>query len=119
LSDFGTQFKSFTETLGSAAKGVLSKIDQWSFQAVVNNLKDSDFEIAKDAIDELVKSQRPLAIPPLYFVSKMHPNVHIRPYAEKALRSFGKDKEIEQACAGKSPEEATKALIDLFGNYKR
>jgi hypothetical protein len=39
--------------------------------------------------------------------------------AEKSLRLFGRDKEIEEATKGKSFEEGTKALIDKYGNYKK
>lgn len=119
MSDFAAQFKSLADTLGGAAKGVLSKIDQWSFQALINNLKDSDYDVVKDTIEQLVKERKPLSIPPLFFVSKMHPNTYARDLAAKALSQFGQDKEIELATQGKSVEDATRALIEKYGNYRR
>ncbi len=118
MSDFAGQFKSLADTLSGAAKGVLGKLDQWSFRMLVNNLKESDYDVVKEAIDQLVKERKPLSIPPLYFVSKMHPNNYARDLAAKALKEFGQDAEIETITRGKSAEDATKALIDKYGNYR-
>lgn len=118
-TDFATEFKSFHDTLGKAAKGVLNMFDQWSFKSLVDGLKSNDYESVATCIDQLVKEQKPICIPPLYFVAEAHPNVHVRSKAAKALHQFGRDKEIEEATKGKSFEEATKALIDKYGNYKR
>jgi hypothetical protein len=105
--------------LGQAAQGVFNKLDQWSFKMVVDNLKVNDFEVVKESIDQLAKEKKPISIAPLYFVSQAHPNPYCRDYAEKALKQFGHDQEIEQTTAGKPVDEATKALIDKFGNYRR
>jgi hypothetical protein len=118
VSDFSTQFKSFADSLGHAASGVMNKLDQWSFRMLVDNLKSNDFDAVKESIDQLTREKKPIGIPPLYFVSKLHPNPYARDAASKALHVFGHDKEIEDCTAGKAVEEATKALIDKFGNYR-
>lgn len=105
--------------MGKAAKGVLNMIDQWSFKSLVDGLKADDYEAVVTCIDQLAKEKRPLGIPPLYFVGHCHPNPHVRTRALNGLKQFGVDKEIEEATAGKSLQEATKALIDKFGNYRK
>jgi hypothetical protein len=119
VADFATEFKSFNDTLGKSLKGVLNMIDQWSFKSLVDGLKSEDYEAVATCIDQLVKENKPIAIPPLYFVANAHPNTHVRAKAAQALKQFGRDKEIEETTKGKSYEEGTKALIDLYGNYKR
>lgn len=118
MADFATEFKSFHDTLGKSVKGVLSMLDQWSFKSLVDGLKSNDYESVATCVDQLVKEQKPIAIPPLYFVGQAHPNPQVRTKALKALHQFGRDKEIEEATAGKSFEEATKSLIEKYGNYK-
>lgn len=119
MSDFSTEFKGFSDTLGRSLKGVLNMIDQWSFKSLVDGLKSEDYESVVACIDQLAKEGRPIAIPPLYFVAQKHPNPHVRPRAMQALKRFGRDKEIEALTAGKSVEDATKALIENYGNYKQ
>jgi hypothetical protein len=119
VSDFTGQFKSFTDSLGHAAQSVMNKLDQWSFRMVVDNLKSSDYDVAKESIDQLVREKRPIGIPPLYFVSKLHPNLYIRELAVKALKEFGQDKEIEETVGNKSVDDATRALIDKYGNFRQ
>ena len=119
MADFATEFKSFADNLSGAAKGVLNRLDQWSFKMVVDNLKDNDYDVVKEAVDQLSKEKKPIAIPPLYFVAKAHPLVPCRKLAENALKQFGQEKEIEAVTVGKSIQDATKALIDKYGNYKR
>jgi hypothetical protein len=118
VSDFGAQFKTLSDTLGQAAQGLLNKVDQWSFRMLVDNLKQSDYEAVKESIDQLAREKKPLAIPPLFFVSKVHPNPFIREAAEKALHEFDKDKEIKEATDGKPVDDATKFLIEKFGNFR-
>ena len=118
VSDFGGQFKGLTESLGSAAKGMYNKFDQWSFKMLVDNLKSNDFDAVSEAVDQLVKEKRLLGIPPLYFVSQVHPSTYARQKAASGLEQFGRQSEIEAIVNGKSVEEATKALIEKFGNYK-
>lgn len=119
MSDWSAQFKTFNDSLGHAAKNVFNMIDQWSFKMLVDNLKSNDYDAVATAIDQLVKENRPLGIAPLYFVSQAHPNLHVRKKATEALKQLGKDVEVEKATQGKSVEEATKILIDMYGNYKQ
>jgi HEAT repeat protein len=119
VTDFATKFKSLAEMVGGAAMGVRDRLDQWSFKMLVDQLKDNDFDVANSAIQQLSKEKKTIAIPPIYFVSCLHPNPYVRDRALKALKEFGQDDVIERLTSGKEPEEATKALIDHFGNYKR
>jgi len=119
VADFATEFKSFNDSLGKSLKGVLSMIDTWSFKSLVDGLKTEDYESAATCIDQLVKEQKPIGIPPLFFVANAHPNTHVRTKALQALKMFNRDKEIEEATQGKSFQDGTKALIDLYGNYKK
>jgi hypothetical protein len=119
VSDWVSQFKTFNDSIGNAAKNVFNMIDMWSFKAVVNNLKSEDYDVVKSAVEQLVKEKRPLSIPPLYFVSQAHPNTHVRKIALKALQDLGVDQEVEKITKGKTVEEATKVLIETYGNYKQ
>ena len=118
MSDFGSQFKGFTDSLGGAAKGMYNKIDQWSFKMLVDTLKSNDFDVVSEAVDQLVKEKRMLGIPPLFFVSQAHPNTYVRQKAAQALKQFGAEAEIEAIVKGKTVNDATTALIEKFGNYK-
>lgn len=121
MSDFNTQFQAINDFLGNTTKGIFNKIDQFTFKMLVDNLKSNDPDSVMEAIEQLVKEQRPLGVPPLYFVSRAHPSDVVRARAAKAIERLGYTKEVEEATKGKeeSVQEATKALIIKFGNYKQ
>lgn len=119
MSEYENKFQSITDLVQGAANSIMSKIDHFTFKMLVNQLKSEDYEAAKTAIEQLAKEKRPLSIPPLYFVSQAHPNPRVRQKADKALDVVGDKKEIETLTAGKSTEDAVKALIEYFGNYKQ
>jgi hypothetical protein len=119
VSDWTSQFKSFNDSIGSAAKSVYNMIDMWSFKALVDCLKSDDYDAVAAAVDQLVKENRPLAIPPLYFVSRAHPNTMVRQKAMKGLQELGKDAEVAELTKDMTVEEGTKHLINTYGNYKR
>jgi hypothetical protein len=118
VSDWLSQFKTFNESIGGAAKNVYNMIDMWSFKALVDNLKSTDYDVVSEAVDQLVREKRPLSIPPLYFVSQAHPNTFVRKKALQALQELGVDQEVEKITQGKTVEEGTKILINTYGNYK-
>jgi hypothetical protein len=118
MSDWTSQFKTFNDSIGNAAKNVYNLIDMWSFKAVVDNLKSNDYDVVSEAVDQLVKENRPLGIPPLYFVSQAHPNTYVRQKAMKALQQLGLDSEIAELTKGKTVEEGTKVLIQHYGHYR-
>jgi hypothetical protein len=121
LSDFNTQFQAINDFLGNTTKGIFNKIDQFTFKMLVDNLKSNDPDSVMEAIEQLVKEKRPLGVPPLYFVSRAHPSDVVRGRAAKAIERMGYTKEVEEATKGKEDnvQEATKALIIKFGNYKQ
>ena len=116
--DFVKQFQSVTDALGSAAKGLMGKLDHFTFKMLIDNLKSNDTQVVLDTIETIENEKKPLSIPPLYFVMKNHPNQFIRNRAEKALYSMVPQADVERLTAGKPIEEAVKAMIMEYGNYK-
>ena len=105
--------------VGQATQGIFNKIDQFTFKMLIDNLKSNDYDTVAEAIDQLVKEKRPLSIAPLYFVSRAHPNVHVRTKAGGAIRDLGLEDEVNKLTKDlPTIEEATKALIIKYGNYK-
>jgi hypothetical protein len=118
LSDYSAQFNSVADLVSSATKSIYNKIDHMLFKALVACLKSEDYQAVAVAIDQLVKEQKPISIPPLYFVAKAHPNERAREKAEKALASFNQDAKIAALTEGKELKVAVTELIKAFGNYK-
>ena len=119
MSDFHDQFAGIAESVAHTAKGVLGAIDQMLFKALIACLKSDDVQAATIAIEQLAKEGKPLSVAPLYYVSKAHPSTTVQHKAEDALKSFKQGKKIAELTAGKDLEEAVKALIHEFGNYKQ
>ncbi|MBU6453680.1 MAG: hypothetical protein KGS72_18010 [Cyanobacteria bacterium REEB67] len=119
MSDFAAEFGKVADLVNGAAKGVLNKFDQMLFNALVGCLKSDDYEAVKVAVDQLVKENRPVSIPPLYFVSKAHPNERAREKARVALSQFKQDEKIQELTAGKEVKDAVVALVKEFGNYRQ
>lgn len=118
MSDFEQQFAGVVQSVTSATKGVLNAIDQMLFKSLVACLKSEDYEAATTAINQLVKEKKPIAIPPLYFVSQAHPNARVRENAKVGLKAFKQDKTIAELTEGKELKVAVSLLIKEFGNYK-
>jgi hypothetical protein len=119
LSEFAAEFTKVADLVGGAAKGVMNKFDQLLFNALIGCLKSNDYEAVKTAIDQLVKENRPVSIPPLYFVSKAHPNDRAREKAQLALKAFDQDAKITEITAGKELKDAVAALVNEYGNYRQ
>jgi hypothetical protein len=119
MSDYQSKFHSITDLVQGAAQSVMSKIDHFTFKMLVNCLKNEDFESANTAIEQLTKEKRPLSIPPLYYVWQAHPSKRIRDRAEKALDIIGDKAEIKSLTEGKNIEDAVRALIEHYGNFKQ
>ncbi|CAN5235044.1 hypothetical protein BH11CYA1_BH11CYA1_32620 [soil metagenome] len=118
MSDYGAQFNSVADLLSTATKGLYNKIDHMLFKALVACLKSEDYQAASVAIDQLVKEQKLISIPPLYFVSKAHPNERVQKKALVALTTFNQDKRIAELTEGKEIKVAVTELIKEYGNYK-
>ncbi|MBS2006325.1 MAG: hypothetical protein JST01_04755 [Cyanobacteria bacterium SZAS TMP-1] len=118
MSDFAAEFSKVTDMISGAAKGIFNKVDHMLFNALIGCLKSNDYEAAKVAIDQMVKENKPVSIPPLYFVSREHPVLRIREEAARGLKAFKQDKRIEELTAGKEIKEAVRALVEEFGNYR-
>lgn len=106
------------ETLRSAAGNVMGKIDQMTFKWLVDNLKSPDYQVVADTLEQLEKEKRPIAIPPVYFLSVQHPDSRIRARAAKALSLIDSESEALKLTEGKTPEEGVKALIQRYGNFR-
>ena len=119
MSDFHLNFQMVSDFVDGAARSVMSRLDHFTFKMLIDCLKSEDYEAASTALDQIAKEKRTAAIPPVYFVSRAHPNMLVREKAMKTLESFDNAKEIARVTEGKSIEEAVKALIEHFGNYRQ
>ena len=119
MSDFKNKFQSIAGFVHSAASSIKDKIDHFTFKTLVDLLKSDDAEAVNTAIEQLENENRPIGIPPLFFVYKEHPSPMIRERAKKALASIGDFKRIETLTNDKSTEDAVKALIMEYGHYRQ
>lgn len=106
------------EALKSAAKGMHSKFDSWTFKMLIGCLKSDDAAAVSVAIDQLVKEKRPISIPPLFVVSRAHPNPTVRGKASQALNELDPSCEVQNLTEDKDMHNAVKALVERFGNFK-
>lgn len=122
MSDFNTQFSQIDEFIRNSAKSVMSKIDHFTFKMLVDNLKSPDHESVADTINQLVKENKPQAIPPLYFVSRMHASNWVRVKAIEGLKQLDPKGEIEKLTTKDGQEldvkDAVGALIEKYGHYR-
>ena len=119
MVDFQSQFQVVADFVQNAAKGIFSKLDQITFKMVIDQLKSTDYEAVRITLDQLVKEKKPLSVPPIYFVAKAHPVPQVRTRAQQALRQLGCEQEVKNLTQGKSIEEAVRALIERYGNYRK
>ncbi len=101
------------------SKGFFAKLDDMTFKMTIDGLKNNDYEAVSIIIDQLVKENKPVSIPPLYVVSQAHPNPNVRVKAEKAIATLDHDKVVPKLTTGKSMQDGAKALIEHYGNFKR
>lgn len=118
MSDLANGLHMVEEMLRGATKGLFAKLDEVTFKMTLNGLKTDDYEAISITIDQLVKENRSISIPPLYVVSQAHPNPHVRKKAYEALIKLDPDREFEHLTENKPVEEATRVLIEKYGNYK-
>jgi len=119
MSDYQSSFQSITDLIQGTAQSLKSKIDSFTFKLLVNGLKHEDYEAVVTSIEQLAKEKNPMAIPPLFFVYKAHPIVKAREKAWKAIEIIGDKAEVEKLTEGKETEDAVKALIQHYGNFKQ
>jgi len=110
--------RNLEDCIKGAAASIASYLDLVSFKMVVNTLKSEDPHAVKNAIDQLVKEKRPVAIPPLYLVSTSHPTGWVRAQAKKGLAELIEEPELTRLTEGKDVKAALGALIEKFGNYR-
>lgn len=118
MADFISTFQSFEENFRSAIGGAMGKIDQITFKMLINNLKSTDYQSVVDTLDQLGKEKRPVSIPPIYFLSVAHPDNRIRTKAATVLNLIDPKGEVPKLVADKGSEEAVRALIQKYGNFK-
>ncbi len=119
VSDLTSGLQLVENMFKGAAKGLFSKIDQMTFKMTIDGLKSEDYEAISITIDQLVKENRPVSVPPLYVVSQAHPNVRVRKKAYEALKKLDPRGDFEKLTEGKPVEEAAKVLIQKYGNFKK
>lgn len=119
VSELGAGLELVENMFRGVTKGFFSKIDEMTFKMTLNGLKADDFEAISITIDQLVKENRRISIPPLYVVSQAHPLVRVRTKAYEALTKIDPDREFEHLTEGKPLEAATRILIEKYGNYKK
>lgn len=102
----------------SAAGNVMSKLDQFTFKMLINNLKSTDYQAVVETLEQLEKEKRPISIPPVYLLSTSHPDNRIRVRAEKALAQIDPKGEAAKLVKDKDPKEAVGILIQKYGNFR-
>lgn len=118
MSDLRTQLQAIDDFVKTAAHGLKAKFDSVTFKMTVNCLKSDDPEAVRLGIMQLAKEKNPLAIPPLYVVSKAHPSSFIRDKAAEALKTLDPQGEANKIADGKDYKVAVVELVNHFGNYK-
>jgi hypothetical protein len=119
VSELADGLQMVEDLFKGATKGLFAKIDEMTFKMTLNGLKSEDYEAISITIDQLVKENKPISIPPLYVVSQAHPNASVRSKAYEALKKLDPDREFEHLTEGKTVEEAASVLIHRYGNYKK
>jgi hypothetical protein len=119
VADFQSQFQMISNFVQTAATTMFSKLDQLTFKMMIDQLKSTDYEAVRITLAQLVKERKPLSVPPIYFVSQAHPLPRVRAKAKAALKDIGCEHEVEKITKNKSIEEAVRALIDHYGNYRQ
>lgn len=115
---FQAAFKVVEEYVRTKAGALAARIDRLTFEMLVNCLKSEDPQAVKEAIDQLAKEKRPLAIAPLYVVAEAHPNAWVRQQARNGLRALISDAELAVLTNGTTIQEAVQALIGKYGHYR-
>jgi len=118
LSDFLGCLRLVEGELKAAADSALSAFDRITYSMLVDCLKSEDPAAVKEAIDQLVKEERAIAIPPLYLVAHAHPVPWVRQQASAGLQKLGDSVQIEKLTAGKDTLQAVKLLVEEYGHYK-
>ncbi|CAN5260845.1 hypothetical protein BH10CYA1_BH10CYA1_35820 [soil metagenome] len=119
MSELASGLKMVEDMFHGATKGFFAKIDDVTFKMTLNGLKTDDYDAISITIEQLVKEHRSISIPPLYVVSQAHPNVRVRTKAYEALKKLDPDLEFEHLTDGKPVDEATRLLLQRFGNFKK
>ncbi len=119
MSELASGLKMVEDLFHGATKGLFAKLDEVTFKMTLSGLKSDDYDAISITIDQLVKEHRSISIPPLYVVSQAHPNVRVRTKAYEALKQLDPDLEFEHLTDGKPVEEATRLLLQRFGNFKK
>ncbi len=119
MSELASGLKMVEDLFHGATKGFFAKLDDVTFKMTLNGLKSEDYEAISITIDQLVKEHRAISIPPLYVVSQAHPNVRVRTKAYEALKQLDPDLEFEHLTEGKPVDEATRLLVQRYGNFKK
>ncbi|MBY0360117.1 MAG: hypothetical protein K2W82_19095 [Candidatus Obscuribacterales bacterium] len=119
MADFQTTFQSLDELLRSATAGFMSKIDQVTFRMLVDCLKNPDYQVVVDSLEQLERENRLISIPPVYFLAQAHPDPRIRRRATQVLAKLDPEDAVKNLVQDKETNEAIKALILHYGNFRK
>ncbi|MBI4532739.1 MAG: hypothetical protein HY711_02235 [Candidatus Melainabacteria bacterium] len=118
MQEFQAYFQSIDDYLKKVCESILNKVDRATYSMLVECLKSEDPEAVDEAISQLVREKRLLAIAPLYLVYVAHPHSWLRARARLALKSLIADEELVRLTHGKNVSGSVEALIQKFGHYK-
>lgn len=118
FNDFVASLKTVEDEVKSRAGSVFSTLDRWSYGMMVNCLKSEDPMAVKNAIDQMVKEKKSVAIPPLYLVSVAHPSDWVRQQAVAALPKLIPAADLKKLTEGKETKQAVSALIEKYGHFR-
>ena len=119
MQEFQAYFQSLDAYLRKSSESILNKVDRVTYSMLVECLKSDDPQAVDEAINQLVKEKRLLAIAPLYLVWVAHPHPWLRGRARDALRSLIADEELASLTQGKDIVGSLQELVQKFGHYKR
>jgi len=118
MSEFTDGLKLLEAYFKDVADSVLSKFDRITYGMLVNCLKSNDPDAIKDALDQLAREKRPLAIAPIYLVSKSHPIAWVRQQAENVLPQLVNPQELTKVTDGLDTKSAVAALVQKYGHFR-
>ena len=116
--DFQSSLKLIDEHLRTAAASIMSAFDRMTYRMLIDTLKSEDPAAVKDAIDQLVKEKRMVAVAPLYLVSVAHPVPWVKEQAKKGLAKLVPAEKLNRLTDSQDIKGSVQKLIEEYGHYK-
>ncbi len=118
IEDFANLLKNLLSEIISIVGSSTADWDKKSYESVVKCLMMEDDIAVREAVDQLVKEGKSIAIPPLYLTSQRHPNQLVRKHAWKEISQLESHTKINELIKGKDIETALETLIKEYGHFK-